>query len=204
MFRTRNAGLSWEPLASGLPQKGADQTVLRDALTADPLDPVGVDFGTRSGQILRLDRRRQDVEARAHRAAVRGLREGGRSGRASRRCDAQAGQTEAEGGAQAIASAPEAVVAITVQVSSALRALTGGRDRIEVGGTPGTLGDALEALWVVYPGLRDRVVTEQREIREHVNVFVGVENVRYTGGLATPIDAGAEISIFQAVSGGSV
>jgi molybdopterin converting factor small subunit len=57
---------------------------------------------------------------------------------------------------------------------------------------------------VVCPGLRDRVVTEQREIREHVNVFVGVENVRYTGGLATPLGEGAEISIFQAVSGGSM
>jgi molybdopterin synthase sulfur carrier subunit len=95
-------------------------------------------------------------------------------------------------------------VAITVEVSSALRAVTGGRDRIEVGGSPSTLGDALEALWVVCPGLRDRVVTEQREIREHVNVFVGVENVRYTGGLETPLADGAEISIFQAVSGGSV
>jgi molybdopterin converting factor small subunit len=37
-----------------------------------------------------------------------------------------------------------------------------------------------------------------------VNVFVGVENVRYTGGLATPLGDGAEISIFQAVSGGSM
>jgi len=51
VYRTRNAGASWEPLARGLPQKGAYETVLRDALTTDPLDPVGIYFGTRSGQL---------------------------------------------------------------------------------------------------------------------------------------------------------
>jgi serine/threonine protein kinase len=52
LYRTRNAGKSWEPLARGLPQKGAYETVLRDALSHDGLDPVGIYFGTRSGQIF--------------------------------------------------------------------------------------------------------------------------------------------------------
>jgi len=51
VYRSRNAGASWEPLARGLPQKGAYETVLRDALTSDALDPVGLYFGTRSGQL---------------------------------------------------------------------------------------------------------------------------------------------------------
>ena len=51
VYRTRNAGASWEPLTRGLPQKGAFETVLRDGMTADPLDPVGIYFGTRSGQL---------------------------------------------------------------------------------------------------------------------------------------------------------
>lgn len=51
VYRTRNAGASWEPLARGLPQNGAYETVLRDAMSADTLDPVGVYFGTRSGHI---------------------------------------------------------------------------------------------------------------------------------------------------------
>jgi hypothetical protein len=49
VYRTRNAGKSWEPLTRGLPQKGAYETVLRDGMTADSLDPVGIYFGTRSG-----------------------------------------------------------------------------------------------------------------------------------------------------------
>jgi serine/threonine protein kinase len=51
VYRTRNAGASWEPLARGLPQKRAYETVLRDAMTADPLEPHGLYFGTRSGQL---------------------------------------------------------------------------------------------------------------------------------------------------------
>lgn len=51
VFRTRNAGSSWEALTRGLPQKGAYETVLRDAMDADTLDPVGIYFGTRSGQL---------------------------------------------------------------------------------------------------------------------------------------------------------
>jgi hypothetical protein len=51
VYRTRNAGASWEPLARGLPQGGAYETVLRDAMTTDTLDPAGIYFGTRSGQV---------------------------------------------------------------------------------------------------------------------------------------------------------
>lgn len=51
VYRTRNAGASWEALSRGLPQKGAYETILRDAMTADALDPVGIFFGTRNGEI---------------------------------------------------------------------------------------------------------------------------------------------------------
>ena len=52
VYRTRNAGRSWEPLTRGLPQRGAYETVVRDAMTADALQPAGIYFGTRSGQIF--------------------------------------------------------------------------------------------------------------------------------------------------------
>jgi serine/threonine protein kinase len=52
VYRTRNGGSSWEPLMRGLPQKRAYETVLRDAMAADCFDPVGIYFGTRSGQLF--------------------------------------------------------------------------------------------------------------------------------------------------------
>jgi hypothetical protein len=51
VYRTRDAGASWEPLTRGLPQKDALELVLRDAMAADPLNPAGIYFGTRSGQL---------------------------------------------------------------------------------------------------------------------------------------------------------
>jgi photosystem II stability/assembly factor-like uncharacterized protein len=52
VYRTRDGGGSWEPLTRGLPQKDAHETVLRDALDVDRLNPAGVYFGTRSGQVF--------------------------------------------------------------------------------------------------------------------------------------------------------
>jgi BNR/Asp-box repeat len=51
VYRTRNAGGSWEPLGNGMPQTGAYETVLRDGMAADALDPAGIYFGTRSGKL---------------------------------------------------------------------------------------------------------------------------------------------------------
>ena len=51
VYRTRNAGTSWQALTRGLPQKNALETVLRDAMASDTLDPAGIYFGTRSGQV---------------------------------------------------------------------------------------------------------------------------------------------------------
>jgi hypothetical protein len=52
VYRTRDAGESWEPLTEGLPQEGAYETVLRDAMSADSLRPAGIYFGTRSGKLF--------------------------------------------------------------------------------------------------------------------------------------------------------
>ena len=75
-------------------------------------------------------------------------------------------------------------------------------ETVELEISPGTIADALSALYALHPGVRDRVVTEQDQVREHINIFVADENIRYTGGLATPLPANSEISIVPAVSGG--
>lgn len=51
VYRTRNAGESWEPLTHGLPQHDAYENVLRDGLTADSCESAGIYFGTRSGTL---------------------------------------------------------------------------------------------------------------------------------------------------------
>jgi molybdopterin converting factor small subunit len=91
---------------------------------------------------------------------------------------------------------------VTFWVPGPLRSLAGGRSQVEVATSGGTLRDALEALFAAHPGIRDRVLTEQWEIREHVNIFVGNNEARSTGGLATPLADEIEIAIIPAISGG--
>jgi sulfur-carrier protein len=93
-------------------------------------------------------------------------------------------------------------MAVTFHIPGALREFTAGRSRVEIEHSPASLADALSALWTLYPGLRDRIATEQGQVREHINIFIGTENIRYTGGLASAITPGCEISIVPAVSGG--
>ena len=52
VYRTKNAGDSWEPLTEGLPQEDSLETILRDNLKADANDPTGLYFGTRSGKLF--------------------------------------------------------------------------------------------------------------------------------------------------------
>jgi molybdopterin converting factor small subunit len=93
-------------------------------------------------------------------------------------------------------------MAIVFHIPGPLREFASGQSHVEIGNSPATVGDALRVLWTMYPGIRDRVATEQGQVREHINIFVGNEDVRYTGGLATPIADRDEISIVPAVSGG--
>lgn len=51
VYRTNDAGGSWEALSAGLPEGDHFGTVLRDALRTDDADPAGVYFGNRNGEV---------------------------------------------------------------------------------------------------------------------------------------------------------
>ena len=93
-------------------------------------------------------------------------------------------------------------MAVRIRIPAHLRDVPGARTVVELPGQPATVAAALDALWGEFPSLRDRVMTETSEVRQHVQVFVGVDSIRYTGGLATALAEGTEISIVPAVSGG--
>ena len=50
-YVTRNGGKTWKRLDAGLPESQAWWTVKRQAMTADARDPVGLYFGTTSGEL---------------------------------------------------------------------------------------------------------------------------------------------------------
>ena len=51
VYRTQNAGKTWQRLTAGFPEKQAWWTVKRQAMSADAADPVGLYFGTTSGEL---------------------------------------------------------------------------------------------------------------------------------------------------------
>lgn len=83
-----------------------------------------------------------------------------------------------------------------------LREFSGNRAEVRLEGQASTVADALALLWHECPGARDRVLTEQGDVRPHVNIFVDGENIRRAGGPSVPVRENAEIIIVPAVSGG--
>ena len=93
-------------------------------------------------------------------------------------------------------------MSVTVLVPAQLRELAGGESSIVLDAAPGTVGDALRALRERLPAVYDRVVTEQGDVRRHVNVFVGRDDIRWSGGLETPVPDEAEVVILPSDRGG--
>jgi hypothetical protein len=52
VYRTRDAGASWEALSTGLPQEHAYVSILREGMCHDTFTPVGLYFGTSSGHLF--------------------------------------------------------------------------------------------------------------------------------------------------------
>jgi molybdopterin converting factor small subunit len=91
---------------------------------------------------------------------------------------------------------------ITFNITGFLTEFADGRSQIALDSSARTVGEALEELWQLHVGLRDRVVNEQGELRRHVNIFLDNENIRRQGLMATPIGANSELTILPSVSGG--
>ncbi|KTG09565.1 molybdopterin synthase sulfur carrier subunit [Haloprofundus marisrubri] len=65
-----------------------------------------------------------------------------------------------------------------------------------------TVGDALDTLLSSRPALEARVLDDDGDVRDHINVLRNGENVFTGEGLDTPVDADDELALFPPVSGG--
>jgi sulfur-carrier protein len=91
---------------------------------------------------------------------------------------------------------------ITINIAGFLTDFTQGKSELRIDSSPSTVSEALEELWSLHVGLRDRVVNEQGQLRQHVNIFLNNENIRRNQTLATELPDGSEITILPSVSGG--
>jgi len=92
-------------------------------------------------------------------------------------------------------------VPVTVRIPTVLRAATDGQKTVAVEGA--TVGDVLGRLAADHPGVREQVFTTEGTLHRFLNVYVNDDDVRYTGGLATAVRAGDEVTLLPAVAGGA-
>jgi len=90
-------------------------------------------------------------------------------------------------------------MAIEVRIPTILRTYTDGEKAVPGAGV--TLGDLITDLEVRHPGLRERLV-DDAGLRRFVNVYLDDEDVRFLGGLETPLPESAVVTILPAVAGG--
>ena len=91
-------------------------------------------------------------------------------------------------------------MAIEVRIPTILRSYTGGAKSVE--GSGSTLGELLINLDAEHGGLRERLV-DGESLRRFVNVYLNDEDVRFLGGLETPVSDGDTVTVLPAVAGGS-
>jgi molybdopterin converting factor small subunit len=90
-----------------------------------------------------------------------------------------------------------------VRIPTILRTYTDG-ERVVV--CPGsTIAELVDNLESAHAGIRERLVEggpEGDTVRRFINIYVNDEDIRFTGALATPVDAAATVVILPAVAGG--
>ncbi|WP_341276072.1 MoaD/ThiS family protein [Burkholderia multivorans] len=84
-------------------------------------------------------------------------------------------------------------------IPTIMRPLTGDRKTVEAHGS--TLGEVIDSLESAYPGLRQRLVQDDR-LHRFVNVYVNDDDVRFKGGLSAAMSDSDTITILPAVAGG--
>lgn len=89
---------------------------------------------------------------------------------------------------------------VTVRLPGSLKETTGGQTKITASG--GTLADLVSDIDRRHPGFRDRVLDASGAIRSYVNIYIGEEDARASGGSAAPVPDGAEVMVIPAMAGG--
>ena len=87
-----------------------------------------------------------------------------------------------------------------VRIPTPLRNLTNNEEVVEV--EAATIGAVIAELQVRFPGIKERLIDDQGQVRRFVNIYVGGEDIRFLQDQATPLKEGDEISIIPAIAGG--
>ena len=91
-------------------------------------------------------------------------------------------------------------MSIEVRVPTILRKHTGGEKKVH--GEGATLRELVDDLDRSHPGLGGALVNDEGQLHRFINVYLNDEDVRFLGGIETPLEDGDSVSILPAVAGG--
>ena len=91
-------------------------------------------------------------------------------------------------------------MSVSLKIPTPLRRMTNGESTVDVDGT--NLIECIDSLDAQYPGIKERLVSDNGELHRFVNIYVNGEDVRFIDGIKTPIKTGDEVSIVPAVACG--
>lgn len=91
-------------------------------------------------------------------------------------------------------------MAIIVRVPTPLQKVTGGKGEVSVQGL--TIREVFEDMEKKYPGLRERIYSEDGELRRFINIYVNEEDIRFLDSEDSKVKDGDVISIIPAIAGG--
>ena len=91
-------------------------------------------------------------------------------------------------------------MSVSLKIPTPLRKMTNGESTVDVDGT--NLIECIDSLDAQYPGIKERLVSDNGELHRFVNIYVNGEDIRFIDGIKTPIKTGDEVSIVPAVAGG--
>jgi molybdopterin synthase sulfur carrier subunit len=89
---------------------------------------------------------------------------------------------------------------VQIRIPTPLRKLTHDEEVVETGAE--NVGAAIADLESRYPGIQERLLDDNGEVRRFVNVYVNEEDIRFLNNQATALKDGDEVSIIPAIAGG--
>ncbi|MEE8483912.1 MAG: ubiquitin-like small modifier protein 1 [Nitrospinota bacterium] len=89
---------------------------------------------------------------------------------------------------------------VKVRVPTPLQKLTG--DKSEVSAEGKTIKEVIDNMEDNFPGIKERLYSEEGELRKFINIYINEEDIRFLQSDDTEVNDNDVISIIPAIAGG--
>jgi len=92
-------------------------------------------------------------------------------------------------------------VAVTVRIPTPLQKITGNKSEVSASGA--TVKEILDDMESNYPGMKERLYSEDGDLRKFINIYINNEDIRFLDSDNSKVKDGDVISVIPAIAGGA-